>query len=59
MSTCPRCGEEVACGMNNPEQACWCTQFPGVLPVPEPGTASCYCPSCLPQVIAEEAAKRG
>lgn len=61
MSACPRCGVEVACGMTQPSnngQPCWCTQFPGVLPVPAAGAASCYCPQCLPQVIAQAVAQR-
>ncbi|MBI3229992.1 MAG: cysteine-rich CWC family protein [Burkholderiales bacterium] len=58
MSACPRCGTEVACGMNNPDQACWCTAYPAVLPVPEAGAASCYCPQCLQAIIREQAALR-
>ncbi len=58
MSACPRCGELVACGMSNPDQACWCTAYPTVLPVPELGAASCYCPQCLQAVIAEQTALR-
>ncbi len=55
MSTCPRCGAAVACGMNNPDKPCWCTAYPAVLPVPQAGAASCFCADCLQAVIAEQA----
>ncbi len=58
MSVCPRCGAEVACGMNNPDAPCWCTAYPAVMPVPQPGAASCFCAECLQAVIAEQQKNR-
>ena len=51
-SICPRCGRGFRCGMKAGDSNCRCAEMPLGLPVPAPGTASCYCPDCLRAVIA-------
>jgi hypothetical protein len=34
-------------------QPCWCTYLPASMPVPSAPGASCWCPECLKQHIAE------
>jgi hypothetical protein len=34
-------------------QPCWCTYLPASLPVPSAPGASCWCPACLKQHIAD------
>ena len=46
METCARCGAGFICGNVEGAPACWCSQLPAVLPVPE-GPGGCLCPSCL------------
>ena len=54
-SVCPRCGRSFRCGMKAGDKACRCADAPHGLPVPAPGTAGCYCPDCLREVIAASA----
>lgn len=51
-AVCPRCGRRFRCGMKAGDAKCWCVEAPQGLPVPAPGTAGCYCPECLREVIA-------
>lgn len=50
MSTCPRCGADFLCGMEEEaeDEVCWCMKIPVV---PEwridPQYRSCLCPACL------------
>jgi len=58
MSTCSRCGAEFSCAMVDADlaaaaQPCWCTYLPASLPVPSAPGASCWCPACLKQHIAD------
>ncbi len=46
---CPKCGTIVDCGANQPE-ACWCADYPSVLPLTE-GVDACYCPRCLKEEV--------
>jgi len=58
MSTCARCGATFSCAMADPSdgQPCWCTALPPALPVPgADANASCLCPDCLRQRIADAA----
>jgi hypothetical protein len=59
MSTCTRCGAEFGCAMvdGNDGAPCWCTKLPPVVALPASGeTAGCWCPACLEQHIAQQAA---
>lgn len=57
MSACTRCGAEFGCAMaDGGQEACWCTQFPAVVPVPGV-EAGCWCPACLKLHIDAQAAK--
>jgi len=59
MSTCSRCGAGFGCAMADGSAGpCWCTELPAVVPVPREGEpAACWCPTCLKQHIADQAAK--
>jgi len=60
MSTCSQCGAEFGCAMVDGTDGapCWCTKLPPVVPLPVPGAAGgCWCPACLAQHIAQQAAK--
>jgi len=59
MSACSRCGAVFSCAMaDNADQPCWCTALPAAVPVPGQ-SASCWCPACLKQHIAELQRKAG
>lgn len=56
MSICPQCGAAFVCGLaagwqRHGEPYCWCFDLPPALPVT--AAASCLCPDCLRQAIAE------
>jgi hypothetical protein len=55
MSICPRCGAEFGCGMVDPTapDPCWCMSLPRLLAVPPGSDASCFCPACLRDFIAQ------
>lgn len=58
-SVCPRCGKTFGCGAERGEKTCWCVALPP-LAGPRPAGASCLCPDCLRQALAEqEAAAQG
>ncbi|MEV4780357.1 cysteine-rich CWC family protein [Burkholderia sp. LMU1-1-1.1] len=64
MSTCSRCGAEFSCAMVDADpaaaaQPCWCTYLPASLPVPSAPGASCWCPACLKQHIADHSRADG
>ncbi len=52
MSTCRRCGASFSCAMADggaPDQPCWCTALPPIVPLPDGAdpAADCWCPACL------------
>jgi hypothetical protein len=53
-SRCPRCGARFECGMGG-AGPCWCADYPRVMPVPQ-ANAGCYCPACLAELTAQQAA---
>ena len=53
---CPGCGAGFTCGMQAGQPECWCATLPPLLAVPSAGAGSCYCPACLAQMIATQAA---
>ncbi|PTQ89701.1 DUF5522 domain-containing protein [Agitococcus lubricus] len=48
---CSVCGVAFACG-NTGQQACWCSQYPALMPVIE--GQDCYCSNCLTNIIKEK-----
>jgi hypothetical protein len=57
MSVCSRCGAEFGCAMADGSAGpCWCTTLPAVVPLPD-SEGACWCPACLKQHIADQAAK--
>jgi len=52
-SACQQCGKPFSCGAENGEKTCWCMGLPP-LAGPRPAGASCMCPDCLRQALAQE-----
>ncbi|SMB25077.1 conserved protein of unknown function [Sterolibacterium denitrificans] len=63
---CPRCGAAFVCGVNDGTVRCWCADLPvlqGVIEAAaaaersaDSGCASCYCPTCLRELLAAQSA---
>lgn len=49
--SCSICHSSFACG-NTSQQACWCSQYPALMPVTE--GQNCYCSNCLTNIIKEK-----
>ena len=49
--SCSICHSSFACG-NTSQQACWCSQYPTILPIEE--GQDCRCPNCLTNIIKEK-----
>jgi hypothetical protein len=54
-STCPRCGARFTCGNVAGTTTCWCASLP-VLTSADKAATACYCPACLRELLAAEAA---
>jgi hypothetical protein len=54
---CPRCGARFECGMKAGRQRCWCGELPALKAVGEDpaAKASCYCPTCLKELLERQA----
>ena len=48
---CSVCQQEFTCGPNEAQQACWCDNFPYIMPAEF--NQACRCPSCLSKAIAD------
>ena len=60
MSVCSRCGVQFSCAMVDGapgDPPCWCVAMPAGLPLPgeSAAEATCWCPACLKNAIAEHA----
>ena len=52
---CTSCGQGFLCGAELHEGACWCSELPLKMEIPdEQDDASCYCPDCLKKLIEEQ-----
>ena len=43
--TCSNCGKAFKCGTTEPDNTCWCTALPNIVPMTD--GAECLCPDCL------------
>lgn len=53
--TCPICGSQFICGSQTENEACWCSDYPHILPLDI--TRDCLCPACLKAKIKEKIAE--
>ena len=52
---CQKCGEEFFCGADSADRSCWCLGFANIMPVPDQSeNASCWCESCLKEIISKK-----
>jgi len=49
---CSVCKASFPCGSNTPNQPCWCSQLPAIMPLTD--SEDCRCPSCLKIIIKEK-----
>lgn len=52
LKVCSICGNSFACGFDDREKACWCTDLPPIMPM-DP-TVDCRCPTCLRAIVKEK-----
>jgi len=48
---CSVCGESFGCGVNSPDQRCWCNDLPRVAIVQGD---DCRCPKCLSEIVLNQ-----
>ena len=54
MKTCPVCNRKFRCGYSEGQDACWCANYPNIMPLKEENRAEgCLCPECLDHRIKE------
>jgi len=41
-----------------PEEGCWCSNYPNILPVPKSGADGCLCENCLKKRLQSQVAAR-
>ena len=58
MKTCKKCGENFGCGMNSPDQECWCKSLPSLKNIPKQ-FKDCLCPKCLNAFVDPSKLKEG
>lgn len=49
MKKCSACGNSFTCGAGNMGGACWCADFPTIMPTG--GEQDCLCPACLARAV--------
>ncbi|MEZ8081671.1 cysteine-rich CWC family protein [Enterovibrio norvegicus] len=52
MTSCPQCNAPLTCTADT--GACWCMQYPHILPVADKNNLACLCPRCLAKRINQE-----